>query len=191
MGPTGALSTRTVLVLAVALLLIQAMALYSMGQPWICECGRIDLWHGDPSGPETSQHLTDWYTLTHVVHGFAFYLLLWLVAPRLAIGPRLLLALGLEVGWEILENTPMIIERYREQALAEGYFGDSIVNAIGDSLAALLGFALARLLPVWSSIVLVVTIELFAALMIRDNLALNVIQLIVPIEAVSRWQLGC
>jgi hypothetical protein len=183
-------TVRILLAVAAALLAGQAVALLLMGQPPICDCGRVDLWHGDPSGPETSQHLTDWYTLTHVVHGFGFYALLWLLVPRLSFGVRLLLALGLEVGWEILENTPMIIERYREQALAEGYFGDSVVNSIGDTLATVIGFVAARALPVWSSVVLVIAIEVFAALMIRDNLALNVIQLILPIEAVSRWQLG-
>jgi hypothetical protein len=181
---------RTLLAIAAALVVLQAVVLFLMGQPPICTCGRIDLWHGDPSGPETSQHLTDWYTLTHVVHGFAFYVLLWLMASRWSFGLRFLVALGLEVGWEVLENTPMIIDRYREQALAEGYFGDSIVNSIGDTLATVLGFVLARIMPVWSSVVLVIGIELSLAFMIRDNLALNIIQLIVPIEAISRWQLG-
>jgi hypothetical protein len=188
--PAGGIPAGILLLVALALLLVQGVVLYAMGQPVICDCGRIDLWHGDPSGPETSQHLTDWYTLTHVVHGFAFYLLLRLLLPRWSIGLRFLLAMGLEVGWEILENTPMVIERYREQALAEGYFGDSVVNAIGDSLAAALGFLLARVQLVWSSVVMVAAIELFAAFMIRDNLTLNVIQLIVPIAAISRWQLG-
>ena len=184
------ISVRTMLVIAFVLVVVQAFVLFVMGQPPICTCGWIDLWHADPSGPETSQHLTDWYTLTHVVHGFGFYVLLWLMASRWPLGLRFLIALGLEVGWEILENTPMIIDRYREQALAEGYFGDSIVNSIGDTLAMVLGFVLARILPLWSSIVLVLGIELALAAMIRDNLLLNIIQLIVPIEAISRWQLG-
>ncbi len=184
------ISIRTVLLVAAGLLAVQAVVLLLMGQPPICACGRIDLWHGDPSGPETSQHLADWYTFTHVVHGFGFYLLFWLVAPRWSVGLRFLAAFGLEAGWEVLENTPMVIERYREQALAEGYFGDSVVNSLGDTLAAALGFALARILPIWTSVVLVVGMELYLALMIRDNLTLNILQLVVPIEAISRWQLG-
>jgi hypothetical protein len=184
------LPIRTLVIAAAALLATQAVVLFAMGQPAICACGTVRLWHGETSSPETSQQLTDWYTLTHVVHGFGFYLLLRLVVPRLPAGHRLLLALGLEVGWEILENTPAIIERYREQALAQGYFGDSIVNSVTDTLATAAGFVLARLMPVWASIMLVVTIELFLALTIRDNLTLNILQLIYPIEAISRWQAG-
>lgn len=175
---------------AAALLATQAVVLLAMGQPPICACGTVRLWHGETSSPETSQHLTDWYTLTHVVHGFGFYLLLRLVMPGLPTGHRFLGALGLEVGWEILENTPVVIERYREQALAQGYFGDSIVNSLADTLAMVIGFALARLLPVWASVVLVLAVELFLALVIRDNLTLNILQLIYPIEAISRWQAG-
>jgi hypothetical protein len=180
----------TIALLAAALLAVQAVVLFAMGQPPICTCGTVRLWHGLTSSPETSQQLTDWYTPTHVVHGFGFYLLLRLVMPNLPTGHRLLAALGLEVGWEILENTPVVIERYREQALAQGYFGDSIVNSLADTLAMVIGFALARFLPAWASVVLVLAVELFLALMIRDNLTLNILQLIYPIEAIARWQAG-
>ncbi len=172
------------------LLLLQALALHAMGHPAICECGRVDLWHANASGPETSQHLIDWYTYTHVIHGFGFYLLLWLIAPRSSFGLRLALAIGLEAAWEVIENTPLIMDRYRQSALARGYFGDSIVNSIFDSLATALGFILARLLPVWVSIALIVATELFLGYMIRDNLTLNIIQLVSPSETISRWQSG-
>lgn len=178
------------LAIAVGFIALQAIALLAMGHPAICTCGRIDLWHGNPSGPETSQHLTDWYTYTHVVHGFGFYLLLWLIAPRMPVLWRFVIAMGLEAGWEVIENTPFIMERYRESALARGYFGDSVVNSVADTLAAAIGFALARVLPVWSSVLLVAAAELFAAYMIRDNLILNIIQLIHPSELISRWQVG-
>ena len=178
------------LAVAVGALIVQALVLWAMGLPLICKCGTVDLWHGNPSGPETSQHLTDWYTYTHIVHGFAFYLLLWIVAPGLSFGPRLALAVGLESAWEIIENTPLIVDRYRQSALARGYFGDSVVNSLFDSMAAAFGFILARMLAVSQSILLIVTTELVLGYMIRDNLTLNIIQLIYPSELISNWQSG-
>lgn len=135
-----------------ALLLLQAAALIAMGHPAICPCGTIRLWVGNVASRETSQQLTDWYTSSHVIHGFLFYLLLRLVAPRASIGLRLVLAIGLEAGWEIIENTPWVIEHYRRLALAHGYVGDSVLNSLADTLAAVVGFALARILPVWATI---------------------------------------
>jgi hypothetical protein len=176
------------LAVVVGCIVFQAFALLAMGHPAICTCGQIYLWHGNPSGPETSQHLTDWYTYTHLLHGFGFYLLLWLIAPGMPVGLRLVIAVGLEVGWEIVENTPLIMDRYRQSALARGYFGDSIINSIADTFAATVGFALARVLPIWVSVTLVIGMELFAGYAIRDNLMLNIIQLVHPSDAISRWQ---
>jgi hypothetical protein len=181
--------TRCVIAVA-AIIALQALILWAMNHPLICTCGRIDLWHGSHAGPETSQHLTDWYTLSHIVHGFGFYLLLWLVAPRLSVGTRLVLAVGVEAGWEVIENTPWLMARYRQGALAAGYFGDSVVNSVADTLAMMVGFILARLLPAWSTVVLALALELVALVSIRDNLALNIIQLVHPTEAISRWQTG-
>lgn len=181
-------SVGTRIFIAVSLLAAQAAGLLAMGLPLFCACGSIALWHGNSSGPETSQHLTDWYTYTHVTHGFGFYLLLWVLIPNTSFGLRLLLAVGLEAGWEILENTPFVMDRYRQSALARGYFGDSVVNSIFDTLAMVFGFVLARLAPVWGGILIVVALELFLGLMIRDNLTLNVIQLIYPSELISNWQ---
>lgn len=183
-------SVGVCVLVAVALLAIQAAGLLALGLPLICTCGTMEFWHGNPSGPETSQHLTDWYTFTHVVHGFGFYLLLWLLFPRASFGVRLLLAIGLEAGWELVENTPFVMERYRQSALARGYFGDSVVNSIFDTVATVIGFVLARILPVWASIAVVAGLELFLGLMIRDNFTLNVIQLIYPSDALSKWQAG-
>lgn len=161
-----------------------------MGLPAICACGHLDLWHPNPSGPETSQHLADWYTYTHVIHGIAFYMLLHVVAPRSSVCTRFVVAVGLEAGWEILENTPFIMDRYRQSALARGYFGDSIVNSVADTVAAAFGFGLAWILRVRTVVALVVVFELFALYMIRDNLVLNIVQLIHPSETISRWQEG-
>lgn len=187
---TARISLGNYLLIAVGLVAGQALVLLAMGQPAICTCGTVRLWMGNVLSSENSQQLTDWYTYTHVIHGFAFYLLLWLVAPRLPLGLRFTLAIGLEAGWEILENTPFVIERYRQSALARGYFGDSVLNSISDTLAGALGFVLARVLPVWASVVIVVAAELFVAYMIRDNLTLNIIQLIYPNAPLSNWQAG-
>jgi Protein of unknown function (DUF2585) len=178
------------LLIAAGFLAIQGAALILMGQPLTCACGTIKLWTGSVTGSDTSQQLTDWYTFTHINHGFAFYLLLWLLAPNSSIGFRLAFAVMIEAGWEIVENTPFIIDRYRQLALAQGYVGDSVLNSIGDTLAAIIGFGLAHILPRWSSILLVAANELLLAYVIRDTLALNIIQLIYPIDAIARWQTG-
>jgi hypothetical protein len=172
------------------LIALQVLVLLAMGQPLICECGYVKLWHGVVSSPETSQHLVDWYTYSHVIHGVGFYLMLWLVMPGAPVGLRLAIALGLEAGWEIFENTPFIINRYRQSALAQGYFGDSIVNSLSDTLATGLGFVLARLLAVWATAALVIAAEALSAWMIRDNLVLNIVQLIFASDVISHWQIG-
>jgi hypothetical protein len=176
--------------IAALLIAVQAVALYALGMPAICRCGYIALWHGNPSGPETSQHLTDWYTYTHVLHGFLFYALAWLMAPSLSIVQRFALAIGIESAWEVFENTPMVMERYRQGALAQGYFGDSIINSVADTLAAVVGYILAGRLPVGAIVAMVIAAEVVAGYFIRDGLALNIIQLVYPTEAVSRWQSG-
>ena len=174
------ISARTCVGLAAVFLTLQALALVALGRPFICECGHVSWWYGNPSGPETSQQLTDWYTFTHVLHGFLFYLLLWLIAPTAPLRLKLAVVLGIEAAWEIAENSPFIVERYRQSALALGYTGDSIVNSLSDSFATTLGCVLAYLLPVRVSIAAVVAIELFLGYMIHDNLTLNIIHLIRP-----------
>lgn len=157
--------------------------------PW-CRCGYIKLWHGVVSSPENSQHVTDWYTFTHVVHGFGFYLLLWLMARRRSAASRFVVAVLLEAAWEVLENTPWIIDRYRTATVALEYYGDSVVNSMSDVVAMMLGFWTARRAPVWASVMLVVALEVALAALIRDNLTLNILMLIHPFEAIKRWQLG-
>jgi hypothetical protein len=185
-----ALSPAQYAAIVVGLIAIQVLTLFALGHPPICTCGYVKLWQVDVLSAENSQHLTDWYTFSHIIHGFGFYLLLWLIAPRTPVGLRFTMAVGIEVGWEILENTPLIMDRYRESALAQGYFGDSIINSVSDVLAMSFGFFLARKLPVWLIIALALAMELFVGYMIRDNLTLNVIQLIRPNAALSRWQAG-
>lgn len=190
-GSAARQRTLALCVLAVAgVLAAQAVVLGLMGQPAICGCGFVALWYPDSSGPQTSQHIADWYAFSHLLHGLIFYFLLWLLLPRASFATRLVLAVALEAGWEIAENTPMVIDRYRQTALAQGYFGDSVVNSLSDSFAAVIGFVLARLWPVWLGIAVVIAVELSLAYAIRDNLTLNILQLVYPSDAVSRWQVG-
>ena len=181
---------RLAIAIAVGLVAAGALALAAMGHPWICTCGSVKLWFGGLGTPEDSQHLTDWYTWTHVLHGLLFYLGLWIIARRLRISVRFLVAVVGEVGWEILENTTWIIDKYRTETISLDYFGDSVINSVGDVLAMMLGFVLAARLPVWANILIAVAIEAVLALVIRDNLTLNIIMLWFPIEAIRQWQAG-
>jgi hypothetical protein len=164
--------------------------LLAMGRPPICTCGTIDLWVNQSDSPETSQMLADWYSPSHVIHGFLFYAFLWLVARRRSIEDRFLIALLAEIAWEILENTDWAINRYREATIAIGYTGDSILNTVSDIGMMALGFWLARKLPVWVTVIAAIGLELAALLAVRDNLTLNVWMFLFPTDAVRAWQAG-
>lgn len=175
-----------------AVIALAAVILLAMGRVPICTCGYVKLWHGVVFSSENSQHLTDWYTFSHVIHGFAFYGLLWLIGGRRGwtVGLRLLLATLIESGWEILENTPLVINRYREQTIALDYYGDSVLNSVSDICAMVVGFVAAWRLPILLIVGLAIFMEVWVAWWIRDNLTLNILQLLHPSDAILRWQRG-
>jgi Protein of unknown function (DUF2585) len=184
-------SQRVRIGLAIAAILgLAAVALRMEGHRWWCRCGHFTPWSGNIHSEHNSQHLLDPYSFTHVEHGLFLYALLRPLARWLGPRSRLILAVVLEALWEVLENSPAVIERYRQATIALGYAGDSVVNSLGDIAACALGFFLAKRLPVRWSVALVVAVELGLLAIYRDNLALNVLMLVFPLESVKAWQMG-
>jgi hypothetical protein len=183
-------TTRTTIFAAYAIVITAAVILLAMGRPPICTCGTIDLWVASTTSSKTSQMLSDWYSLSHIVHGFLFFGALWLAARRWPVERRFLAALVVEAAWEVAENTPMVINRYREATASLGYTGDSVLNSLSDMAMMGLGFFLARKLPVRAAIAVVVVLELVPLYMIRDNLTLNVWMLLAPNATIKAWQAG-
>ncbi|WP_425467540.1 DUF2585 domain-containing protein [Rhizobium glycinendophyticum] len=183
-------STRFWLVVTALIILVQVLSQYLMGRIWICECGYVKLFEAGVNTPGNSQHLFDWYTPSHIIHGFLFYGLGWLILRRKPVAARLALSALIEAGWEILENSPIVIDRYRTATMAIGYTGDSILNSGIDMVSMIAGFFFAARAPVWLTIAIAIGFEILTALVIRDNLTLNVLMLVWPIEAVKVWQGG-
>jgi hypothetical protein len=186
----AASTRRPYLLLGLGLIAATAAVELAMGRVPICTCGTVKLWAPDVMSADNSQHIADWYTPSHIIHGFLFFGLTWLFARRLALGARALIALVVECAWEIAENSPMVIDRYREATIALGYAGDSVVNSVSDIGFMLAGFAFASRAPVWLTVLLAIFFELLTGWLIRDNLTLNVLMLLHPIESIRVWQSG-
>jgi len=182
------ISLRTAVIAVLCIMLATALLELSFGRVPVCTCGHISLWTGTVYGPENSQQLSDWYTPSHIIHGMLFFALLTFFFSRTSIGFRLIIATLIEVAWELLENSQLIIDRYRSATLAIGYNGDSVLNSLSDVVAMIGGFFLARYVPWWVSVLVVIFFELFVGYMIHDNLTLNIIMLIHPIDAIKVWQ---
>ena len=182
------MTVRRAAIAAALIFAVTGALLLAMGRHPICTCGSIGLWVGQRDSAQTSQMLLDWYSLSHIVHGLLFYAILWLVARRWPVGWRFVAALLVESAWEVIENTPFVIDRYRETTAALGYTGDSVINSLSDILMMCVGFLAARRLPVRASIGLLIVLEVVPLFVIRDNLTLNVWNLLAPNDAVAAWQ---
>jgi len=175
---------------AMALVALQALVLHFMGHPSVSTTHSLMVWVGEVHSRENSQQLTDWYTFSHVIHGFLFYVGLWLLFPKIPVWKRFILAVACEAAWEILENTPMVIRHYRQQALAQGYVGDSIINSLSDTCAMMLGFFLAWRMPVWATVAAAFGLEAFTIYWVHDGLTLNILGFFWTPEFIAKWQSG-
>jgi len=184
------LSARYYWLAAVAIIAATAVILLAMGREPICKCGYVKLWHGVVMSSENSQHLSDWYSPSHIIHGFIFYWLLWLLSRwiPMSFGTRLMVAIAIEASWEVIENTSWLIERYRGTTVSLDYYGDSVINSLADTLFMIVGFFLARWWPVWLTIAVAIALEVIVAYAIRDNLTLNVLMLLWPEQFILDWQ---
>lgn len=180
-------ATQFVLI-AFALVTLQAAIEHAMGHVVFCACGTINLWEGDVNSSGNSQQLTDWYSFSHLIYGFGLYAVFWLIGRRWPMGWRFLAALAIEIFWELIENSSFVIERYRVATISLDYYGDSILNSVSDTVTAVIGFWLARFLPVAVTVMLAIAMEVGVGYTIRDNLTLNIIMLIHPVPWVKAWQ---
>lgn len=193
---TSLMPNRKGAIAALAVAFAAGAILLAMGRTAICTCGTVKLWWGVVQSAENSQHIMDWYSASHLIHGLLFYFfahLLWRRWKLFGGKPAswaLPIAVAFEAFWELLENSPMIIDRYRAVTVSYGYEGDSVLNSLSDIGFMALGFWLASKLPVWASVALALFLELFTLYFIRDNLTLNVLMLVWPLEAVRQWQAG-
>lgn len=190
MTERSAQSRLTPILVTLGIILLTAAWLLWIAREPICKCGYVKFWHGQVVSSENSQHISDWYTPSHIIHGFLFFGALWLVARRLSFGWRLAIATLVEAAWEIVENSDAVIERYRSVTISLDYYGDSVLNVVADISAMILGFWLASKLPVWATVALILLFEAATILIIRDGLALNVLMLLYPLDWVAEWQAG-
>jgi hypothetical protein len=177
-------------IIIVAVLAATALLLHAQGRLWFCSCGYVLFWTGNAWSTDTSQHFSDPYSFTHVLHGFMFCWLLWLALPRWRLLWRLSLAISAEALWELIENSSYVIERYRTATAALGYQGDTVVNSLGDILFCGIGFVLAERLGFRRSLLLFFLTEAVLLVLIRDSLLLNILMLLYPLDSIKAWQAG-
>ncbi|MDQ3014817.1 MAG: DUF2585 family protein [bacterium] len=185
------ITPKRAVIVVLGLLIIHAIILSIMGQVAVCTCGYVEFW-GSPGGVEGSQMIADWYTFSHIIHGFLFYFFIWLINKKWAarFGALLIVAVIVEAAWELFENTDLIINRYRAVTTSIDYFGDSVLNSVADIVWMIVGFIAAKKFPIWLSVFLVIAMEVFVGYAIRDNLTLNILMLVYPLDAVREWQMG-
>jgi len=180
---------KTGLLFFIFILLTAVSILKTLGREWWCKCGEPFLWASDIWSTHTSQHFLDPYSFSHFLHGIVFFWSLRLLLKRASPGLLFLLSIAIESCWEIAENSPFIIERYRAGTIALDYFGDSIINSLADIGCAALGFMFAASVRFRAALAVFVLIELILLVLIRDNLTLNVLMLIYPIDGIKQWQM--
>lgn len=178
------------LALVLLILAVTALVLRAMGHSFVCPCGQVRLWYGEVMTAQNSQHLLDWYSFSHLMFGMLVYGGMRMLLPEWSLRKRLVVTAMIAAGWEIGENTPFLIDRYRDVTVSVNYTGDSVLNALGDTLAALAGFALAATLPVWGSAALFVAVEALTLWMARDGLLLSVLMVTAPLDVIRHWQAG-
>ncbi len=183
-------STRPQWIASIVLILLVPLVLILMDRPVICTCGFVKFWQGDVFSPQVSQHLFDWYVFSHIIHGFLFYMIARFLFPRRSVLFWAILAIIVEGAWEVVENTPFVIDYYRDNTMSTEFVGDTVINSTMDLLAMVFGFIMARKQPVWLTIVLFLGFEAMTLYVIRDGFLLNVLMLLYPIEAIKEWQMN-
>lgn len=179
---------RLVILVSIFILAITAWIELGSGRSFFGPDGNFGWWEGSVWSSENSQRVADAYTFSHVIHGMIFYAFLWLVARKVPVKYRFLIALFFEAGWELLENSPIIIDRYRAVTISLGYVGDSVLNSLSDIVFAGMGFLISRYSKFWVSVFLIIFMEIGCLFWVRDNLTLNVIMLVYPLESIKTWQ---
>lgn len=182
------MARTTLNIFAFAGFFIIGITLWAWGQPLICSCGDIKLWVPSIFDGGNSQHIADWYTLSHILHGVLIALLSRLVFARYGFNAAFLAAIVTGVGWEVIEHTNWVLDAFRATTINVGYHGDSVLNAVSDYVFMMGGFFAAYALRIPFVIFGVLALELIAGIFGRDNFTLSTIQLVAPIEAIDTWQ---
>lgn len=176
--------------LVIGIFLFQSAVLLLMGQPCLPASGLV-CFYTDINGPGNSQHLSDWYTFTHFLHGCIFYFITYglrTLFPIITVNYCYLITLSSAVLWEFIENSPCTINRVKQSGAGAAYNGDSVINSFSDSLACTCGFWISYLTPWWVILLYAIAEEILLGVIIRDNLIMSTLQLIFSFSCISNWQ---